>query len=324
MKQVQYDLPVQAIPRENYPDLYSNRKDSFTGLSFNFLPRTTFTDTPEQRRDVYESLWAEGDFHFWLGTYIDMLFDRAANEEAYVFWREKVRARVKDPKIADLLAPMQQPHAFGCKRISLETDYFEIFNQDNVTLVDISDAGTPIQAITAEGIKTQGGSEHHFDVIICATGYDAVTGGLTDIDIQGRSGVTLKQTWSAGVQTYLGMASHSFPNMFFTYGPQAPTAFCNGPTCAEYQGDWILQVMEHMRERGLEEVEVTEQSQKDWKSHIAELAGKTLLTEVDSWYMGANVPGKKREPLVYMGGVPAYYKTLADVKDKGFEGFGFV
>ncbi|OSS54205.1 hypothetical protein B5807_01398 [Epicoccum nigrum] len=320
MKQVQYDPPTQALPREEYPDLFSHRKDSFSGLSFNFIPRTTFADTAEQRRQVYEKLWAEGDFHFWLAAYCDMLFDRKANEEAYNFWRDNVRARIHDAQVADILAPMQQPHAFGCKRISLETGYFELFNRDNVTLVDTSEAGTPIKSITAQGIRTRD-QEHIFDVIICATGYDAVTGGLTQIDIRGRSGTTLQQAWSTGVKTYLGMASHDFPNMFFTYGPQAPTAFCNGPTCAEMQGNWILQIMEHMRERELQVVEVEEQSQKEWKDLISELASATLLPTVDSWYMGTNVPGKLREPLMYLGGVPTYYKALEEVAEKGYDGF---
>jgi cation diffusion facilitator CzcD-associated flavoprotein CzcO len=320
MRQVQYNPPTQALPREAYPDLFSHRKDSFSGFSFSFIPRTTFADTAEQRRQVYEKLWAEGDFQFWLATYCDMLFDREANAEAYHFWRDKVRARIHDVRVKDTLAPMQQPHAFGCKRVSLEKGYFEIFNQDNVTLVDISEAGTPIKSITAQGIVTRD-QEYIFDVIICATGYDAVTGGLTQIDIRGRSGSTLQQAWSTGVATYLGMASRDFPNMFFTYGPQAPTAFCNGPTCVELQGDWIINILGHMKECGLQVVEVLEQSQKEWKELVWKLAGASLLPTVDSWYMGTNVPGKPRESWMYLGGVPAYYKALEEVAGRGYEGF---
>lgn len=320
MKQTQYDPPTQAIPREQYADLFEQRKDSFSGFSFNFIPRSTFADTPEQRIEIYEKLWAEGDFQFWLATYIDMLFDPKANEEAYNFWRDKVRARISDPKVADILAPMQQPHAFGCKRVSLEDRYFEIFNQANVTLVDVSDKGTPIERITEHGIKTKD-EEHDFDLIVCATGYDAVTGGLTQIDIQGRAGVTLKERWVDGAETYLGMASYSFPNMFFTYGPQAPTAFCNGPTCAELQSNWILRAMEYVKEQGFDTIEVQKQSQQEWKQLIWKLANASLLPSVDSWYMGTNIPGKPREPLIYLGGVPTYYKTLEDVAAKDYEGF---
>ena len=323
MRQVQYDPLTQALPREAYPDLFSHRKDSFSGFSFNFISRATFSDSAEQRRRVYEKLWAKGDFQFWLATYCDMLFDRQANAEAYKFWRDNVRDRVHDARLKDMLAPMQQPHAFGCKRVSLETGYFEIFNQDNVTLVDISEAGTPIKSITEQGIRTRD-REYVFDVIICATGYDAVTGGLTQIDIRGRSGKTLQQAWSTGVKTYLGMASPDFPNMFFTYGPQAPTAFCNGPTCAELQVSWISNIMQYMKERELQVVEALEQSQREWKELVWKLASASLLPTVDSWYMGTNVPGKARESLMYLGGVPAYCKALEEVAGKGYEGFRLV
>ena len=321
MKQVQYTPPAQAVPYDQYPNLFAHRKDSFSGFSFNFIPRSTFSDAAEQRRGVYERLWAHGDFQFWLATYQDMLFDRKANAEAYSFWRDKVRARINDPKIADILAPIQQPHPFGCKRVSLETHYFDIFNQDNVTLVDVSAKGTPITRITERGVKTQD-QEYDFDMIICATGYDAVTGGLTQIDIRGRNGL-LKDRWADGVKTFLGMASHGFPNMFFTYGPQAPTAFCNGPTCAELQGDWILQMMDFMTQRRLQTIEVMEQSQKEWKELILQLTGASLLPEANSWYMGTNIPGKLREPLVYLGGVPTYYRTLNKVATKEYKEFTF-
>lgn len=320
MKQVQYNLPTQALPRKEYPDLFTHRKDSFSGLSFNFIPRCTFADTPSQRLEVYDKLWAEGDFQFWLATYWDMLFDPKANEEAYTFWRDKVRARIDDEKVKDVLAPMKQPHAFGCKRVSLENGYFEIFNRGNVELLDVSEKGAPVQCVTERGVRTKD-REHEVDVIVCATGYDAITGGLTQIEIRGRSGVTLKDAWEDGANTYLGMASHGFPNMFFTYGPQAPTAFCNGPTCAELQGDWILNVLDYMKECEMMTVDVQEQAQKEWKELIWKLSSATLLPTVDSWYMGTNVPGKAREPLIYLGGVQKYYKTLDEVAEKGYEGF---
>lgn len=319
MKQVRYTPSDQAIPREQYSALLDNRKETFSGFSWDFIPRSTFADTPEQRLQTYENLWAKGDFQFWLATYQDTLFDLKANGEAYKFWRNKVRARIHDLKTADVLAPMQQPHAFGCKRVSLEDHYFEIFNESHVTLVDVSANGTPIERITEHGVKTTD-KEIEVDVIVCATGYDAVTGGLTQIDIRGRGGRLLREKWANGAQTFLGMASHDFPNMFFTYGPQAPTAFCNGPTCAELQGNWILNTMNHIKEHALQTIEVKEESQKQWKELVWKLASKTLLPAVDSWYMGTNIPGKPREPLVYLGGVSTYHKTLEDVAAKGYEG----
>lgn len=281
MGQVNYDVPEQAIPRTNYPGLFAGRADSFSGFDYNFLPRSTFDDTPEERQKTYEELWSRGDFGFWLATYYDMLFTKEANQEAYKFWRDKTRAKINDPKVADILAPIEQPHAFGCKRVSLESQYFEIYNKPNVCLVDVSDKGTPIQVITEKGIKTTN-QEYEFDFIVCATGYDAITGGLTQIDIKGSSGKSLSACWKDGVKTYLGLGVSSFPNMFFTYGPQAPTALCNGPTCAELQGNWILQLVNQMKEKGLEKIEVETESEEQYKELIWKLANASLLPGTDS------------------------------------------
>lgn len=281
MKQINYALPEQALPRSEYPDLFEHRKDSFSGFSFNFLTRSTFDDDVEKRRKTYEELWSEGDFKFWLATYYDMLFTKEANREAYNFWRDKTRAKINDSKVADILAPMEQPYAFGCKRISLENGYFEIYNQPNVSIVDISDKGTPIQAITEKGIKTSE-KAHEFDFIVCATGYDAITGGLRQIDIKGPSGESLSEHWKDGAKTYLGLAVSGFPNMFFTYGPQAPTALCNGPTCAELQGNWIRKTMDHMKEKNLKKIDVQKESEDKYKKQIWELANASLLPTTDS------------------------------------------
>ncbi|CBX90137.1 hypothetical protein IAQ61_001597 [Plenodomus lingam] len=320
MLQVDYDTSHPAPAHSSYPNLFSGRTNSFAGFDFNFLPRSTFDDGPEQRQRTYEQLWSKGDFSFWFATYHDMLFDKDANREAYNFWRDKTRARIHDPKIADILAPIEQPYAFGCKRLSLETDYFEIYNRPNVSLVDISSKGTPIQEITERGIKTAE-HEHDFDYIISATGYDAVTGGLCQIDMRASSGQRLSDYWADGVKTYLGLAVSGFPNLFFTYGPQAPTAFCNGPTCAELQGNWILQMMRHMQSQSLRKIEVKKESEEQYKQLVLKLAYASLLPSVDSWYMGTNIPGKPREPLLYMGGVPAYYEMIGEVARHGYMGF---
>jgi cation diffusion facilitator CzcD-associated flavoprotein CzcO len=267
--------------KSEYSHLFTHRMKSFSGFSFNFLPRATFDDTPEQRNNQYEELWAKGGFEFWLATYHDMLFVKEANKEAYNFWRDKTRARIHDPKIAEILAPMQQRHAFGCKRISLEREYFEIFNQPNVSLIDVSEIGTPIQEITKQGLKTTD-KDFEFDVIIAATGYDAITGGIRQVDIKGVSGESLSDYWNDGAKTYLGMAVSGYPNMFFTYGPQAPTALCNGPTCAELQGNWIVQAMEYMREKDLTKIDAQVESERKWKEDIWKFANASLLPEVDS------------------------------------------
>ncbi|KAK8072654.1 hypothetical protein PG996_006002 [Apiospora saccharicola] len=318
MRQVNYEDGDQEIPREDYPDFYRGRTDSFGGFDFNFIGRSTFDDGLKERLETYEKLWASGDFKFWLATYHDMLSDKYANREAYNFWRDKTRAKIHDPRVRDLLAPMNPPYSFGCKRVSLENGFFEIFNEPHVHLVDVN--STPIEEITPRGIKTPE-KEWEFDYIICATGFDSLTGGLKQIDIRGPSGQSLEEHWRDATYTYLGMSVSGFPNMFFSYGPQAPSPFCNGPTCAQLQGDWILNLMNHMRERGLEKVEAERRSEKKWRNLVVKIANATLLPETRSWYMGDNIPGKPREPLLYLGGVPTYYKTLGETAKNGYTGF---
>ncbi|KAJ6115300.1 hypothetical protein N7486_001078 [Penicillium sp. IBT 16267x] len=297
MGQIDFKGREQAIPRKDYPDLFNGRRDSYGGFSFNFTPRSTFDDSPEKRKETYEELWKHGDFHFWLASYQDMLFSKEANKEAYDFWKSKVRPRIQDPRLRDILAPEIQPHGFGCKRISLENGFYEIFNQSNTTLVDVN--STPIVEVTERGIKTTE-KEWEFDYVVCATGFDAVTGGLLQMNIRGKNG---------------------FPNMFFTYGPQAPTALCNGPTCAEYQGDFVVGVMEHMRKTGQRRIEAGAGAERLWGEDVRKFAYSSLLPEADSWYMGANIPGKVREPLIYLGGVPNYYKSLDTCLEGGFVEF---
>lgn len=279
MKQINFKEGQQDIPRKDYPDLFEGRRNSFGGFNFNFTPRSTFDDSPEKRKETYEELWKHGDFHFWLASYQDMLFSREANKEAYDFWKEKVRVRIQDPRLQEILAPETQPHGFGCKRISLENGFYEIFNQPNVSLVDVN--STPVVEITERGIKTTE-KEWEFDYIVCATGFDAVTGGLLQMGIQGKNGQRLTDKWKDGTKTYLGMAVSGFPNMFFTYGPQAPTALCNGPTCAEYQGDFIVGVMNHMRKLGLNHIDARAEDERLWGEDVRKFAYSSLIPETNS------------------------------------------
>jgi cation diffusion facilitator CzcD-associated flavoprotein CzcO len=274
MKQENYEGERQTLEKSAYRKLFDGRYQSYGGFDFNFLPRGTFEDTPEQRKEVYEALWQKGDFHFWLATYCDMLFKQEANSEAYKFWLEKTRHRIKDRRARNILAPLDQPYAFGCKRVPLENGYYEIFNQENVDLVDVNT--TPIERVTEKGIKTSE-KEWEFDYVICATGFDAITGGLKSIDIQGKDGQTLKRKWESGTATFLGMSVSGFPNMFFTYGPQAPTALCNGPTCAELQGEWILGALKHMKGQNKESIEAEAESEKEWAEAIWNIANASLL-----------------------------------------------
>lgn len=213
-----------------YPTLFGRRNQTFAGFTYDLDPKPTLDATVEERILQYEDRWEKGGFPFWLGSYADLFTNQQANDEAYSFWREKARERITDPKLKELLAPMQAPHPFGVKRPSLEQKYFETYARPNVALVDISK--NTIEEITPNGLKTSDGVVHHLDVLIFATGFDMVTGGITSIDIRGLDGLSIKEKWAEdGVRSYLGLSSANFPNLFWIYGPQSPSSFCNGPSC---------------------------------------------------------------------------------------------
>ena len=273
--------------------------------------------SPEERRTLYEKLWQKGGFHYWIGGFADILTNEEANRTMYDFWRDKTRARIKDPALADKLAPMEPPHPFGVKRPSLEQWYYEVFNQENVGLVDVRE--TPIEEVVPEGVRTADGLVE-LDMLVLATGFDAVTGGLTQIDIRGTDGVTLKEKWTEGARTYLGFATSGFPNMLFLYGPQSPSGFCNGPTCAELQGEWVVDCLKYMRENNKRRMEATAQAEEGWTQLLNSIADMTLFPRADSWYMGANIPGKPRQ-LLNFPGVTIYMDQCNTAAARGYEGF---
>jgi cyclohexanone monooxygenase len=318
MQQRTYDADANRAMKAHYPEWFRRRALSGGGL-FDIVPdeRSALAVSPEERTAIFEAAWQKGGFHFWGGTFPDLNVDRDANRLAYEFWRDKTRARIRDPAIADLLAPKEAPHPFGTKRPSLEQRYFEVFNQDNVTLVDVR--RDPIEEITATGVRTHA-RHHELDVLVLATGFDASTGGLTQIDIRGRSGRTLKDTWSGGVATHLGFGIPDFPNLMMLYGPQSPTSFCNGPTCAELQGDWVVECLCWLRDHGHTRIEATAAAADAWTAHLATLAAASLLPLADSWYMGANVPGKPRQLLHYLG-LQNYLALCRDSAATGYSGF---
>ena len=318
MKQRKLDEETQTEMKKSYAEWFANRKNTFGGFEFSGLEQSALEVSAEERNAVFEELWEKGGFYFWIGTFIDILADESANLYAYEFWRDKVRERINDPVLAEKLAPTIPPHPFGVKRPSLERYYYEIFNQDNVDLVDLNE--TPIEKITARGVQTKDG-EIEFDIIVMATGFDAVTGGLKQINIKGTDGETLKEKWDQGATTHLGLASAGFPNLLFLYGPQSPSGFCNGPSCAELQGEWIVNLLKDMRENGVKRYETTTAAEASWGEHMTELAGMTLFPMANSWYMGANIPGKPRQLLNYPGGLPLYFEQCEAVASNNYEGF---
>jgi cation diffusion facilitator CzcD-associated flavoprotein CzcO len=318
MRQQQLDEDARRAVKIAQPNQFKKRAETFAGFDIDFLDRSALELTAIERRQIYEGLWEKGGFYPWLGTFNDILFDDEANATAYAFWRDKTRLRIKDPLVAEKLAPEIPPHPYGTKRPSLEQNYFEVFNQDNVTLVDVRE--TPIERITGSGVSTTT-AHYDLDTLVLATGFDALTGGYFAIDIRGTNGTTLQQKWHDGVRTHLGIATEAFPNLLMVYGPQSPAGFCNGPTCAEIQGDIIVDTLVYLRNHGFSRIEASRQAEEQWREHVLESAGQSLFNRADSWYVGANIPGKPREMLNYPAGLPAYLAKWRECIEAGYKGF---
>lgn len=306
-------------PYEKRQQILTESRTTFSGLYMDNIKCNGADVKPEERRVVFEKLFERGGFHFIGANYQDILLNRDINRAAYDFWCEKTRARIIDPLKRDILAPLIPPHPFGAKRNSLEQSYYESFNQDNVDIIDIRKS--PILEITENGIKTVVEGEIDVDIIVLATGFDALTGSILNIEIKNENNKLLKDKWKNGVWTNVGMTTADFPNMFFLYGPQAPTSFANGPSLAEIQGDWIVRLLVYMRNHCKSKIVATEEAEKNWKKIVTDLWDMSLGREADSWYQGANIPGKPIEPLVYAGGIPRYVAILEDSAVNDYSGF---
>ncbi len=318
MRQRRLGPSSQQLMKQGYPEKFRQRAASQSSYCDIVADsRSALAVAAEERRAVFEDAWQKGGFHFWAGTFSDVLSDPAASLLAYEFWRDKTRERIDDHALAERLAPTQPPHPFGAKRPSLEQWYYEVFNQPNVTLADLHDE--PIVEISATGVRTTE-RLHELDILVLATGFDAATGGLTQIDIRGIKEKSLAETWEDSVQTHLGIAVPGFPNLLILYGPQSPCGLCNGPTCAELQGDWVVDCLRFVREAGLTRVEATPEAAEMWTRHMDDVAGRSLLPLADSWYMGANIPGKPRQ-LLHHPGVQEYMALCNRCAAEGYRGF---
>jgi cyclohexanone monooxygenase len=272
-------------------------------------------ETPaEERNRIYEERWAKGGFAIG-GCFADFLITKEANDTFVDFIAEKVRGIVKDPDTAEKLIPRTYP--VGSKRICVDTGYFDVFNRDNVTLVDISKTAI---AVTPKGVRA-GDAEYEFDCLIFALGFDAMTGALSKIDIRGRDGVALEDKWGDGPRTYLGLMVAGFPNMFMVTGPGSPSVLSNMVVSIEQHIDWISDCIAAMSRRQMDAIEATPQAEDMWVAHVNEVANMTLYPQANSWYVGANVEGKARVFMPYPGGVGVYRQLCNDVVAKGYEGF---
>ena len=271
----------------------------------------------EERQATYRKFWDIGGPGY-LGAFNDILVNKASNDTSAEFVRNQIRRIVKDPETAELLAPKTYP--IGTKRICVDSGYFETYNRDNVDLVDISDR--PIERMTPDGLVANGRA-YAFDAIVFATGFDAMTGTLFKVDIRGRRDAALKDKWYAGPRTYLGLMTEAFPNMFMITGPGSPSVKGNMIVSIEQHVDMVADGLVHMRDRGLELIEPARDAEDDWTDHVQEVANKTLFPQANSWYMGANIPGKPRLFMPYIGGVGTYRKICEEVVADGYRGFRF-
>ncbi|KAF8438896.1 cyclohexanone monooxygenase [Boletus edulis BED1] len=322
MSQYRVSEQVQDHFKPVYEDIYRKLPTTFGSLPFDWIPRPMMKDSEEEREATLQTLWNRGGFHFWLANYQDLLLDKASNDAVYAFWRKKVSERIKDPKKRELLAPPVAPHPFGCKRPCQELHFYEVFNQDNVDLVDIS--LNPILEITPKGVKTKD-KEYELDVLILATaeldiGFDTYTGAFMDLDLRGLDGETIQDHWRERTTTYLGMTIDNFPNLYFVHGPQGP-APCNAPTCVEIQGSWVIQTIEYLRQHGITKFTPTSHAALTYKRHIDSLFNATLFPLTKSLHNCANVAEKENEAYNYFGGVSVYKQELMEEIERGYPGF---
>ena len=313
------DQDFVSLWKQNYPEWRRRARHSLAGFPYTASVTYALEVSAEERRAAFEAAWGAGGFTFLSGTFRDLVMTEEANATAADFVRSKIDEIVHDPAVAAML----KPHGFpiGTKRLPLDTNYYETFNRPNVTLVDLKQ--TPVTELTTTGITTSAG-HHEVDVIIYATGFDAMTGALSRIDVRGRDGISLGEFWaSEGPLSYLGLAVAGFPNLFTIQGPGSPSAATNFVAALEQHVEWIGDCIAHLRDRGIRTIEATATAQQEWIDHATSLVAPTVLVHpsCNSWYNGGNVPGKKRMYMGYTGGIPEYRRRCDEIAAGGYTGF---
>jgi cation diffusion facilitator CzcD-associated flavoprotein CzcO len=320
-----YSVPARNVPltpefqryiKDNPTEIREATHSTLNGQPFRIEERMALETAPEEREAIYEKAWERGGLQF-RASFKDMMASKAANDTAAEFIKRKIREIVKDPKTAALLSDIDHPYA--AKRPPIDTGYFETFNQPNVSLVDVK--ASPIERISPAGVCTKD-AEYPLDIIVFATGFDAMTGPMLRMDIRGRDGVALKDVWEAGPRNYLGLQVAGFPNLFTITGPGSPSVLCNMPVAIEQHAEWIADCIAYMRKQGLERIEARPEAMDQWVAEVNEVASKTLLPMAKhSWYLGANIPGKPRVFMPYAGGMVRYREICTEVVERGYEGF---
>ncbi len=301
--------------KASYAERRARARTLRSGTIYDFGEMSALAVSPEQRSQEYAARWERGGINVMV-AYNDLATSKEANDTAADFVRGQIRAIVQDPAVAEMLAPTSHP--IGTKRICVDTGYYETFNRSNVTLVNLQ--ATPIEEVTPAGIRTRD-AEYAVDSIVYATGFDAMTGSLLKADIRGRGGMTLQEKWAAGPRTYLGLMTAGFPNLFTITGPGSPSVLSNMIVSIEQHVDWIAGCLAYLRSHGVKCIEADIQAEDNWVAHVNEVAYTTLYPQANSWYMGANIEGKPRVFMPYIGGVGVYRQTCDTVAANGYEGF---
>lgn len=301
--------------KERYDEIIEDAHSTSGGHPFVSARETAADLTTEEVEELLEPRWQEGGFRF-RDTFEDLVVNPETNEKVSQFLRDKIREAVDDPDVAETLVPTD--HYYGTKRPPLHTDYYETFNREDVELVDVRE--TPIERITPDGVRTTD-AEHALDMLIFATGFDAMTGALLRMDIRGRDGLTLDEKWADGPKTYLGLSVHGFPNMFTVTGPQSPSVLTNMPVSIQHHVEWISDAIEFLITDDVPLIEPTREAEESWTEHNRRVAEGTLYTTADSWYMNKNIPDKPTVFTPYVGGAAAYHDAIAEVQANGYEGF---
>ena len=322
-----FSLPARNAPldpelerqhKEEYQERRLAALDTPFGMAGYPPPTQSALQASEAERDRdYEAKWAEGGSISFLYSYTDLLVNKESNDTASEFVRQKIRSIVQNPAVAEILAP--KDHPIGTKRLCLDTDYYETYNRNNVSLVDVR--ADPILEITATGVRTRDHEYGPFDAIAFATGFDAMTGALREIDIRVQGGASLADQWAAGPRTYLGLMVAGFPNMFVVTGPGSPSVKTQMILAIEQHTDWIADCLKHLRAQGYKRIEAGRQAQDEWVQHVNDVADSTLYPLANSWYVGANIPGKPRVFMPYVGGFAGYKQKCDAVAANDYEGF---
>ncbi|MGE0765369.1 MAG: flavin-containing monooxygenase [Hyphomicrobiaceae bacterium] len=321
-----YSVPAHNAPlsperkkelRERLGETRDTVRSTPNGHPFTIDDRSVHDVTDEELEAILERQWEKGGLQF-RAAFRDVLIDKSANDKVSAYLKNKIRQIVEDPETADKLATIDHP--YSTKRPPIDSFYFETFNKPHVSLVDVR--SDPIEAITAKGIRLKSGAEHELDIIVFATGFDAMTGSLLRLNITGRGGKPLSEAWQAGPTNYLGLQVSGFPNMFTITGPGSPSVLCNMPVPIEQHVEWITGCIDYMRKNGIETIEAKPEAMDRWVAHVNDAANATLMPQAGhSWYLGANVPGKPRVFMPYAGGMHRYRSICDEVVAKGYEGF---